>query len=85
MSLISTLPDSPTLLWPLFIIGNVDVDEDGHRRFILERLESIQKTRNLGSIRRARMVVESAYRAKDLDHPRGKVWGNEGNGIISLA
>lgn len=85
ISLISTLPDSATLLWPLFVVGNVGLDDEEQRRFVLERLEGIQKTRNLGSVRRARMVVEDAYRARDLDHPRGKVWGHEGPGIISLA
>ncbi|KAK2792421.1 hypothetical protein FQN52_003356 [Onygenales sp. PD_12] len=85
VSHISTLPDSPTLLWPLFIVGNVDLDDEGHRRFVLERLASIQKTRNLGSVRRARMVVEAAYRAKDIDFPRGKSWGEGEAGVISLA
>jgi anaphase-promoting complex subunit 1 len=85
ISLISTLPDSATLLWPLFVVGNSGLDDEEQRRFVLERLEDIQKTRNLGSVRRARMVVEDAYRARDLDHPRGKVWGHEGPGIISLA
>ncbi|EEH03625.1 conserved hypothetical protein [Histoplasma capsulatum G186AR] len=85
ISLIDTLPDSPTLLWPLFIVGNVGLDDEQHRRFVLDRLTSIQKTRNLGSVRRARMVVENAYRAKDIDFPRGKVWGDNEPGVISLA
>ncbi|PGH12279.1 hypothetical protein AJ80_06793 [Polytolypa hystricis UAMH7299] len=85
ISLIDTLPDTPTLLWPLFIVGNVGLDDEVHRRFVLERLQSIQKVRNLGSVRRAREVVESAYRARDLDHPRGKIWGDQRSGMISLA
>ncbi|PGH06732.1 hypothetical protein GX51_02173 [Blastomyces parvus] len=85
ISLMENLPDSPTLLWPLFIVGNVGLDDEEHRRFVLDRLMSIQKTRNLGSVRRARMVVECAYRAKDIHFPRGKVWGDEGPGVISLA
>ncbi|KAK2868106.1 hypothetical protein FQN49_003155 [Arthroderma sp. PD_2] len=84
IALISTLPDTATLLWPLFVAGNVDIESEDHRRFILERLQNIQNSRNLGNIRRARLAVEYAYRAKDLDHPRGKVWGREGRGI-SLA
>ncbi|OJD27388.1 hypothetical protein ACJ73_01217 [Blastomyces percursus] len=84
ISLMENLPDSPTLLWPLFIVGNVGLDDEQHRRFVLDRLTSIQKTRNLGGVRRARMVVESAYRAKDIHFPRGKVWGDEGPGVISL-
>ncbi|PGH33022.1 hypothetical protein GX50_04168 [[Emmonsia] crescens] len=85
ISLIDKLPDSPTLLWPLFIIGNVGLDDEENRRFVLDRLTSIQRTRNLGSVRRARLVVEYAYRAKDIGFPRGKVWGDEGPGLISLA
>ncbi|PGH00990.1 hypothetical protein AJ79_08054 [Helicocarpus griseus UAMH5409] len=82
---IRKLPDSPTLLWPLYLVGNVGLDDEEHRRFVLDRLAGIQKIRNLGSVRRARMVVEYAYRAKDIDYPRGKVWGDDGPGIISLA
>ncbi|EGE78939.2 hypothetical protein BDDG_01876 [Blastomyces dermatitidis ATCC 18188] len=85
ISLMENLPDSPTLLWPLFIVGTVGLDDEAHRRFVLDRLTSIQKTRNLGSVRRACMVVECAYRAKDIHFPRGKVWGDEGPGVISLA
>ncbi|OJD15167.1 hypothetical protein AJ78_04562 [Emergomyces pasteurianus Ep9510] len=86
ISLMETLSDSPTLLWPLFIIGNVGLDDEEHRRFVLDKLTRIQKTRNLGSVRRARMAVESGYRAKDIDFPRGKVWGDDvGPGVISLA
>lgn len=84
IAIISTLPDTATLLWPLFVIGSVDIDNEEHRRFILERLQNIQNSRNLGNIRRARLAVESAYRARDLDHPRGNDWGREGRGI-SLA
>ncbi|EEQ90729.2 uncharacterized protein BDCG_05849 [Blastomyces dermatitidis ER-3] len=85
ISLMENLPDSPTLLWPLFIVGTVGLDDEAHRRFVLDRLTSIQKTRNLGSVRKARMVVECAYRAKDIHFPRGKVRGDEGPGVISLA
>ncbi|KAM5464980.1 Anaphase-promoting complex subunit 1 [Microsporum audouinii] len=84
IAIISTLPDTATLLWPLFVVGSVDVDNEEHRRFILEKLQKIQNSRNLGNIRRARLAVESTYRARDLDHPRGNVWGREGRGI-SLA
>ncbi|EFR02624.1 hypothetical protein MGYG_09093 [Nannizzia gypsea CBS 118893] len=84
IAIISTLPDTATLLWPLFVAGSVDIDNEEHRRFILERLQNIQNSRNLGNIRRARLAVESAYRARDLDHPRGNDWGREGRGI-SLA
>ncbi|EZF59930.1 hypothetical protein H104_07135 [Trichophyton rubrum CBS 289.86] len=84
ITIISTLPDTATLLWPLFVVGSVNIDNEEHRRFILERLQNIQNSRNLGNIRRARLAVESAYRARDLDHPRGNDWGREGRGI-SLA
>ncbi|KAI5305400.1 hypothetical protein KEM56_004536 [Ascosphaera pollenicola] len=85
INLISTLPDMATLLWPLYILGNADIDDEEHRRFVLDRLENIEKTRNLGSVRLARLAVRNAFRRRDLRHPRGKVWGNETTGLISLA
>lgn len=85
INLISTLPDNATLLWPLYILGNADLDDEEHRRFVLDRLENIEKTRNLGSVRLARLAVQNAFRRRDLRHPRGRVWGNEKIGLISLA
>lgn len=82
--LISTVPVSATLLWPLFIVGNAGLDDEEHRRFVLDKLEMIQQTRNLGSVRRARIAVEQAFRAHDLGH-RGKAWGDDDVAYISLA
>ncbi|KAI5299219.1 hypothetical protein KEM55_002438 [Ascosphaera atra] len=85
ISLISTVPDNATLLWPLYVLGNAGLDDEEHRRFVLDRLNNIQKTRNLGSVRLAKLAVQQAFRERDLRHPRGRTWGNDKFGLISLA
>jgi hypothetical protein len=64
---LSPLPSSPTLLWPLFVLGKGSPADEGHRRFVLERLDNILKSRNLGSVRLARTLVEDRYRSWDLE------------------
>lgn len=87
INIVSTLPDSATLLWPLFVLGNSGLENEGERRFVLERLGRMQQTRNLGSVRRARTAVKRAFCISDLGHANacGRVWGEEGCGFISLA
>lgn len=89
ISLISSLPDSSTLLWPLFVLGNMDLNED-NRRFVLERLTSIQRVRNLGSVRKAKLLVEDAWKKSDLKPTTDRLWdgrfgGRRRNRMISLA
>lgn len=87
IQLISTLPDMPTLLWPLFVLGNAGLDDEVHRRFVLDRLANIQKARNLGSIRRATVAVKHAFMRRDLCHSRqfGNPWGHKSFKYLSLA
>ncbi|KAJ4366153.1 hypothetical protein N0V83_007788 [Neocucurbitaria cava] len=66
VSQLESLPVTATLLWPLFVLGNVSPDNEQHRRFVLERLDNLIKTRNLGSVRLARRLVEKTYRTWDL-------------------
>jgi hypothetical protein len=89
ISSISSLPDSSTLLWPLFILGNTDLNED-NRRFVLERLTNIHRVRNLGSVRKAKLLVEDVWKKSDLDPAPQRPWdGRFGrrskNRMISLA
>lgn len=63
---IEPLPVTPTLLWPLFVLGNSSPHIEEHRRFVLERLVGMQKGRNLGSVRLARRLVERKFRDWDL-------------------
>jgi hypothetical protein len=88
-AIIKLIGEFPTplvaLLWPLFVVGNSGLDDEDQRRFVLDNLRTIQKTRNLGSVRRARMTVEQAFRVKDLDLPASPAWGDDGPGVISLA
>ncbi|CAI6336259.1 unnamed protein product [Periconia digitata] len=60
------LPVTPTLLWPLFMLGNASPQNEEHRRFVLERLGRILEARNLGSVRLARRLVEKRFREWDL-------------------
>lgn len=62
---------SHVLLWTLFIVGTmgIGVSESGgdsDRKFILERLVSLQHTRELENVRIAREVVEAVWRIRDL-------------------
>ncbi|PLB43364.1 MFS general substrate transporter [Aspergillus steynii IBT 23096] len=82
---ISSLPDSATLLWPLFVLGNSGLENEDHRRFVLDRLGRMQRTRNLGSVRRARMAVKQAFQKVDLDYRGTRRWGVATIGSISLA
>lgn len=74
-----------TLLWPLFVLGNAGLDNEEHRRFVLDRLTDIQKTRNLGSIRRATMAVKHAFTRRDLCHPCERPWDHKKYQYLSLA
>ncbi|PWY86785.1 Zn(II)2Cys6 transcription factor [Aspergillus heteromorphus CBS 117.55] len=85
INIISVLPDRATLLWPLYILGHVGLDTEDHRRFVLERLETMQRARNLGSVRRALMAVKRAFQVVDMKHSAGHSWGDSGFGLISLA
>lgn len=85
INIVSTLPDSTTLLWPLFVLGNSGLEDQEERRFVLDRLGKMEQKRNLGSVRRARMAVKRAFCRSDLDYSCGRVWGDRGCGFISLA
>jgi hypothetical protein len=97
ITLIKTLPNSPTLLWPLFILGSTDsILGEEQRRFVHERLTALQKVRNLGSVRRAKHVVEETWKRIDLelglcseiskpDSSFGKIGKRKNRLLISLA
>lgn len=57
---------SMSLLWPLFIVGVVsDTDED-HRHFVLQKLQDMEKSRRLASVRMAKHTIEALWKEKDL-------------------
>lgn len=89
VSLISSLPNLSTLLWPLFVLGNTELNEE-NRHFVLERLTNIQRVRNLGSVRQARILVEHAWKKSDLSTDAWQSWDGLGprrqtRNMISLA
>ncbi|PYH94391.1 hypothetical protein BO71DRAFT_419371 [Aspergillus ellipticus CBS 707.79] len=81
----SNLPDTPILLWPLYIIGHARLVDDHQRRFILDRLQLMQRTRNLGSVRRTRTAVKRAFQVFDIKYSLDHTWGDNGIVPISLA
>ncbi|KAL4758657.1 Zn(II)2Cys6 transcription factor [Aspergillus foveolatus] len=95
---ISSLSNTNTaaLLWPLFVLGNAGLENEEHRRFVLDMLLGIQRARNLGSVRRTIEAVKHAFGAKGLRlvvHGANKMlaqgtqteWGNARYRFISLA
>jgi hypothetical protein len=64
---LTELPNTTTLLWPLFVVGTTSaVEDEEHRRFVLERLLGLQRIRELGSVRKARAIVEGVCKEQDL-------------------
>lgn len=64
------------LLWPLFVVGTMGigvcnpVSGDADRTFVLERLVSLQRTRQLRHVSRTREIVEAVWRIRDLEGPK---------------
>lgn len=57
-----------TVLWPLFITATLGIrpESDEDRKMVLGRLAALQKTRQLGNVKKARQVIESVWKARDL-------------------
>ncbi|KAI1495432.1 fungal-specific transcription factor domain-containing protein [Biscogniauxia marginata] len=57
-----------TVLWPLFIIATLGIrpESDEDRNLVLGRLAALQNTRQLGNVKKARHVIESVWKARDL-------------------
>lgn len=85
IELISILPDMATMLWPLFVLGNARLENEEHRRFILDRLTNIQKSRNLASVCRTIEAVKHSFGTRDLSRSSTRMWGHESYRYISLA
>lgn len=70
--ILAVLPRVPlrtnTTLWPLFILGTLGVrpESDDHRKSILQMLDALQKTRQLGCVKKARWVIGDVWKARDL-------------------
>lgn len=70
--MIGLLPRIPlrtnTILWPLFILGTLGVrpESDEHRKIILQTLDALQKTRQLGCVKKARWIVADVWKARDV-------------------
>jgi hypothetical protein len=62
---------SPGLLWPLFVTG-CEADDDRARLDVLSRFEAMDTRLGFGNIRRARAVVLTVWKQRDLLSAAGK-------------
>ncbi|OTA92176.1 hypothetical protein M434DRAFT_32064 [Hypoxylon sp. CO27-5] len=79
-----------TGLWPLFIVATLGIrpecDED--RKLLLGRLAALQQTRQLASVKKARLIIEDVWKSRDLhpnDSPGWSILQGRRHGAISLA
>ncbi|KAI1473391.1 fungal-specific transcription factor domain-containing protein [Daldinia eschscholtzii] len=79
-----------TGLWPLFIVATLGIrpecDED--RKLLLNRLAALQQTRQLGSVKKARLIIEDVWKSRDLRPNISQGWSilqGRRHGAISLA
>ncbi|OTB01343.1 hypothetical protein M426DRAFT_266223 [Hypoxylon sp. CI-4A] len=78
-------------LWPLFIVATMGIrpecDED--RRLLLGRLAALQQTRQLASVKKARLIIEDVWKTRDLKPNESRAWDivlqGRRHGAISLA
>jgi len=65
-----------TLLWPLFIVGIMGVQNasDTDKLLVLQLFNAMQRTRQLGNIKRARRIVEEVWRQRDLRGSEAVGW-----------
>jgi hypothetical protein len=56
------------VLWPLFMVATLGVrpECDADRAAVLERLDCLQRTRQLGSVKKARKLIDNVWRIRDL-------------------
>ncbi|KAI1077446.1 fungal-specific transcription factor domain-containing protein [Whalleya microplaca] len=79
-----------TALWPLFIVATLGIrpecDED--RKLLLSRLNELQRTRQLASVKKARLIIEDVWASRDLRPGESQGWSilqGRRHGAISLA
>ncbi|KAI1801191.1 fungal-specific transcription factor domain-containing protein [Daldinia bambusicola] len=79
-----------TGLWPLFIVATLGIrpecDED--RKLLLSRLAALQQTRQLASVKKARLIIEDVWKSRDLRPNSSQGWSilqGRRHGAISLA
>lgn len=66
LDLLHQLPMRGTLLWPIFVIGTMGVQDEEERRQVLDMLQKLLDSRPLSSIRKARGVILDIWIARDL-------------------
>ncbi|KAL2210940.1 hypothetical protein CC79DRAFT_546902 [Sarocladium strictum] len=69
LHLISQIPPrSNTILWPLFMVATLGIGAecDDERAFILEKLELLQRKRQMRYIQKARDIITEVWKVRDL-------------------
>ncbi|EXJ81794.1 hypothetical protein A1O1_07859 [Capronia coronata CBS 617.96] len=71
-SMLNMVPQAPVsanaLLWPLYIVGTLGIqsNQDGHRALVLEKLEALDRRRQLRNVKDVREVVMDIWKQRDL-------------------
>lgn len=57
-----------TVLWPLTVVGifGVRAESEDDRRFVLEKLNSLQQTRQLANVIKSRYIIKDIWKSRDL-------------------
>jgi hypothetical protein len=69
LNLISQIPPrSNTILWPLFMVATLGIGAecDDERTFILEKIELLQRKRQMRYIKKARDIITEVWKVRDL-------------------
>lgn len=66
MDLLSSLPPTPSLTFPLFVVGTLGVWSEDDRRIVLDKFSRMIEARPLASIVRAFDIVKAVWLDRDL-------------------
>lgn len=72
LSLIARIPPrSNTILWPLFMVATLGIGPecDADRVFILEKIDRLQRKRQMRYIKKARDIITEVWKVRDLMEP----------------
>lgn len=66
LALLKTLPLRGTLLWIIYVVGSMGVQNEDDRRQVLDMLQALIDFRPLSSIRKARAATIRVWKDRDL-------------------
>lgn len=69
IAIVSRLPPTPSLTFPLFVVGTLGVWNEDDRRVVLDKFSKMIEARPLASIVRAFDIVKAVWLDRDLGKP----------------